>query len=359
MRRGPLDVLFLWGLSLSSYPTHHPSKYDVKSIVESRLEHAHEVFLDLGSSTTTHHYSFIVEPKSKDEASAAVAAVIHQSQFKTLLQRLDLHTNVLIHKLGTGYEDDIFQSLDVDHDSFISFYDFSSWYERAQSLLYENKEHDSIESTKWITARRTIHDFDQTPISPIILRNAIQCAITAPNHRLTEPCRFIHVGPQTLNRFFHMNPVEIAICLDEEHNSEEKESRQVLIDSIQKKLKRWSTIPGWCVVTCKRSSKNKNINKIIDHPPTFFQNETEEEDFAATCCAIQNMMLYLTSQGIGSKWVTGPIMKTGVFAELCGIQEQEEKLVGCIWYGYAKGGLSNAPAVPRRKSVYDVLTDLA
>ena len=68
-------------------------------------------------------------------------------------------------------------------------------------------------------------------------------------------------------------------------------------------------------------------------------------------------MLYLTSQGIGSKWVTDPIMKTRVFAEVCGIQEQE-KLVGCIWYGYAKGGLSNAPAIPRKKSVYDVLTDL-
>jgi hypothetical protein len=71
------------------------------------------------------------------------------------------------------------------------------------------------------------------------------------------------------------------------------------------------------------------------------------------------MMLYLGSQGIGTKWVTGPIMKTAVFQQLCGINPKEEKFVGCIWYGYAKGGLSCAPPIPRKKSVDEVVTHLA
>ena len=62
--------------------------------------------------------------------------------------------------------------------------------------------------------------------------------------------------------------------------------------------------------------------------------------------------------GIGTKWTSGPVQKTQAFADLCGVDTSQERVVGCIWYGFAKEGLVNADPKRRQKGVDDVLTTL-
>jgi nitroreductase len=62
----------------------------------------------------------------------------------------------------------------------------------------------------------------------------------------------------------------------------------------------------------------------------------DREDYAACCCAAQNLMLYLWERGIGTKWTTGGITRDARFYELLGIDATRESVVGLIWYGVPK-----------------------
>jgi len=81
----------------------------------------------------------------------------------------------------------------------------------------------------------------------------------------------------------------------------------------------------------------------------------QREDFKSVSCAVQNFMLSMWSEGIGTKWTDGPIQRTPEFANICNIDLEKEKVAGVIWYGFAKGGLNRAKAKFRAKGVEEVL----
>jgi nitroreductase len=86
--------------------------------------------------------------------------------------------------------------------------------------------------------------------------------------------------------------------------------------------------------------------------------ETEQDDLKSVSCAIQNFMLSMWSEGVGTKWTSGPVQKTQAFADICQVDTAVEKVVGCIWYGYASGGAKYADPRRRKNTVEDVLTQL-
>ena len=77
------------------------------------------------------------------------------------------------------------------------------------------------------------------------------------------------------------------------------------------------------------------------------------EDHAACACAIQNFMLSLAEEGIGSKWMTGalapprPAEAEDVMAAVGA--PAGEKLVGAIWYGTPLGGEGFGRRTRRRR----------
>jgi nitroreductase len=75
----------------------------------------------------------------------------------------------------------------------------------------------------------------------------------------------------------------------------------------------------------------------------------ELDDFKSTSCAVQSPMLSMWSEGIGTKWTSGPVQFTQEFADLCGVDTTKERVAGCIWYGFASGGLVNADPKRRQK----------
>jgi Nitroreductase family/EF-hand domain pair len=223
--------------------------------------------------------------------------------------------------------------LDVDGDGEIDILDFLPWYGQA----VDASRSVSQQFQSLLIGRRTVDYFDQTPVADDVLHRAIQCAIAAPNRRMSEPWRFIQAGPETVAKFAQLNQ-KMRLGMETDDSATRTEPCAPMVD--------WSKIPGWCIVTTKLTPGDETA---------------ELEDYKSTCCAIQNFMLSMWSEGIGTKWTSGPVQKTPEFADLCGIvaiDTSVERVVGCIWYGFAAGGLVNADPKRRVKSVEDVLRRL-
>ncbi|MGD9854975.1 MAG: nitroreductase [Planctomycetaceae bacterium] len=173
-----------------------------------------------------------------------------------------------------------------------------------------------------IRSRRTIEYFQpEVPPREAILR-AIDLARWAPNHKHTEPWRFHLLGPESAAEIVRRNTELVR--------------RDKGDDAAAAKHARWAGVPGWLAVTCD----------VSDDPIR------AEEDYAACCCAAQNLSLALWAEGIGTKWSTGPVTRTPEFARLLGFTPGERRIVGLFWYGYPA-------AIPesRRKPVEEIVDD--
>lgn len=155
-----------------------------------------------------------------------------------------------------------------------------------------------------IRARRTVNAFQPQPVPAELIRAAIDTAVWAPNHKLTEPWRFHLVGPETAAKIVELNASLVAGSKGEK--------------AAEEKRRKWSSVPGWLAVTCPRSA-----NPVRD-----------EEDYAACCCAIQNLSLVLWSHGVGLKWSTGEVTRRREFYELLGLKAEADRIVGLFWYGF-------------------------
>lgn len=167
-----------------------------------------------------------------------------------------------------------------------------------------------------IKSRRSIIEFDMSKSVPrYIFKEAINDAILAPNHFLTEPWRFYRLGKETLEEVFKL-----------------KESNRLIFENK----------PNWLVVTM--SSKYEKNSKLY------------YEDYAACACACQNFMLSLKANDIGSKWVTGALQIEPVDLLKTINAGDNEILVGVIWYGYSS--IEKEKKAPTRKLGINVLTEL-
>jgi nitroreductase len=175
-----------------------------------------------------------------------------------------------------------------------------------------------------LRGRRSIDLFAPDPVPAATLRVAIDVARWAPNHRLTEPWHFYLLGPATLRPIVDL-AVELEIAKKGERAGPIRRARL-------------EAIPGMFVLTSPRSE-----DALL-----------ERENYAACCCAAQNLMLYLWLKGIGVKWTTGGITRQQRFHDVLGIDPAKQSVVGLFWYGVPK-------VVPtqQRRPIEDIVTELA
>ena len=190
-----------------------------------------------------------------------------------------------------------------------------------------------MDAATLLRTRRTINDFH--PALPGgwegAVTRAIEAATCAPNHRRTEPWRFHLLGPEAVGRVCRLNSDLVAEKKGEEAG--------------RKKLERWLAMPGWLVVTRVRGEGEGEGS--MEAPAG-----TTREDYAAVCCAVQNLCLSLHSEGVGTKWTTGPVNFDPRFADAAGLPGREE-VVGTVWFGEA----ARTPPAPRKRlALDDVLT---
>ena len=173
-----------------------------------------------------------------------------------------------------------------------------------------------------IRSRRTTKLFLKQEVSKDLIRDAIEVARWAPNHHVTEPWHFYLMGPEK---------IAASAKLIGDIIRESKSDDDLAVFKEESAL----SMPGWLLVTCRRSEDEL----------------TEREDYAAVCCAVQNMTLYLAEAGIACKWTTGLVTRDPRFFDLMDIDIEKEFVVGLFWYGYPKTLPTQA-----RKDVDDILT---
>ncbi len=181
-----------------------------------------------------------------------------------------------------------------------------------------------------IRARRTTREFADKPVANSDLEKMIEAATWAPNHRSTEPWRFI-----VLSRDGDMRQKVAKIVRDwtfENVKNPNPERRE--------------------------SSSNEAQQEILDAPAFIYvysvqgrNDEMTMENYSATSCAVQNLMLTAESMGIGVGWSTGKPCLSPVGTAIGA--ETDWDIVGALYIGYPSDTL-NRQSEAKRASVDDV-----
>jgi nitroreductase len=157
-----------------------------------------------------------------------------------------------------------------------------------------------------IQARRSHKRFKPGPVDPDKIRVLLDAAVTAPNHRLTEPWGFLVLGP----RARHVYADRKAFLRFGEHMGVEGKAKaeQMIADLL--------AVPVVLGVTQKLDSDAVR----------------REEDYAAVFMAVQNILLAGTALGLGTKIHTGAILHDELFRSALGLNEAE-RLVAVLHMG--------------------------
>lgn len=173
-----------------------------------------------------------------------------------------------------------------------------------------------------IKTRRSHKLFDGTPVPATTVRELLELAIWAPNHKRTEPWRFaVARGPRLAD--LAQASAAVMAPLGEKAAGKIEKTRTMLQGAGAVIAVSYVRSPG--------------------------DPERDREDYAAVACAIQNVMLGVVARGLVSYWTTsGALIGPGLhgFWQL----PAGEDLVGAIVIGGAQVAM---PAM-RQRSVDDV-----
>ena len=169
-----------------------------------------------------------------------------------------------------------------------------------------------MELQEALVSRRTVFRFKPEPVPRDVLEKVFSYGIWAPNHHRTEPWRFVVLGKETketLGRRYG----EIQMGKAPDHVDDE--NRATLVERGYAKFMSKPTIVA---VSCLQDG----------------DEQTQREDYAATCCAMQNVQLAAWEAGIGMQWSTGPISLEEPTYQLLGIDSAKEYIIGFFYMGY-------------------------
>lgn len=180
-----------------------------------------------------------------------------------------------------------------------------------------------------LMGRRTVHKYRPAHLPEGALQRALEAAMMAPNHRLTHPWRFYHVGPQTRLRL--VEDTQRAQALKQGQALSAEQAAKVassLLDA--------SELVAFCQLRSDDSFRAR-------------------EDYATLACAIQNFCLSLWGEGIGSKWSTGQVSRHPDTYTALGVDPAREEIVGFVWVGVPEGAVEKAPPRPSLSAVLTTL----
>ncbi len=185
-----------------------------------------------------------------------------------------------------------------------------------------------MELAELIRSRRSIGKFNDTPVSLDLVRELLESAVYAPNHRLTEPWRFVIASYAAREKYA---AVRRDIVLDFMKGKGEAERQQAAEGTFQK----FMNVPVYLFVIMQRSG----------------DPELEDENYAACCCLIQNFLLLAWNCGLGTTWKT--FKNDPRLRALIGLGENE-RVVGIVHIGYS----AEDERVGVRKPAHERLTIL-
>jgi nitroreductase len=173
-----------------------------------------------------------------------------------------------------------------------------------------------------------VRHFRPEPVPRETIEQLLDCAVRAPNHKLTQPWRFAILTGAARNRFAELRA---GHRLKRFGNPSEPEALAAA-DKIRRETR---DTPVFVVVMSA-----VNPDEI-----------TSEEDYAASMMAVANLMVAAESLGLGTYLKTGGIMRDPAVLELARVPEAF-RVVGIISLGYPAGA-----EPPRRRKPAAELTE--
>jgi nitroreductase len=162
-----------------------------------------------------------------------------------------------------------------------------------------------------IRTRRTIANFRPDPVPAADLERILALGVWAPNHHLTEPWRFAVMGPETQRRLAERYG---EWRMDKAPAEAVERRARIYEESVRKFL----SIPTIIAVAALQEG----------------EEQRRREDYAAVCCAIQNVQLAAWSEGIGVKWSTSAITRDPLTYELLGFDPERFAIIAFLYVGY-------------------------
>lgn len=159
-----------------------------------------------------------------------------------------------------------------------------------------------------IKTRRSVKSFKDTPIGHDVIRELLDTAVWAPNHKMTQPWRFIVLQGEAKNKFAQLRR-EVA------YNKMKDAVETVRTEQANRVYETISKVPTilFAIIT-------------TNEDPTIAQ-----EDYVSCACVVENFMLLAWEKGIGTAWKT--FVDTPAIREFLGIRE-DERVVSTVYIGY-------------------------
>jgi len=170
-----------------------------------------------------------------------------------------------------------------------------------------------------IRTRRTHKMYAGGAIDDATLRELVELATWAPNHNFTEPWRFYVVRGVALEAMRQA----VAASFDAIAKPGDADLTRKLQQKRDKLGRRLDTTGAVIVVTWSRSPADE---------------ATDREDYAATCCAIQNLLLGAHARGLGALWSTGGVLMTPTMRRFYGVDAGAD-IAGVVFLGHVAAEL--------------------
>lgn len=184
---------------------------------------------------------------------------------------------------------------------------------------------ESLEVREAIHTRRSVGRVRQDEVPDEAVREILESAVHAPNHKLTEPWE-LHVFSGKGRGRLARARAELARIQAEEEGEDEEGMISGRVSRERKKAFRAPVI----IAVISKAGRGE---------------EETLENYAACCCAAQNMQLAAHGMGLGSIWRTGAAAYHPYMREFFGL-EDGDRIVAYLYIGYPDVELRSRRRVP-------------
>jgi nitroreductase len=161
-----------------------------------------------------------------------------------------------------------------------------------------------------IQRRTSVRRFRPDPVPRETIERLLECAVHAPNHKLTQPWRFAVLTGAARARLAEIRARHRSKRYTDPESAEARSGAE--------KVRREALeTPAFIVVMCAVNSDEL----------------TREEDYASAMMAIENLMIAAQSLGLGTYLRTGGVMRLPELAELVSLAEGF-RVVGIVSLGF-------------------------
>ncbi len=172
-----------------------------------------------------------------------------------------------------------------------------------------------------IARRASTRSFTPDAVPRPLIERLLAAAVRAPNHKLTEPWRFAVLTGASARRFAELRRTHRSTRFPDPAAPEAAKA-------IDKTYREARDTPAFVIVMCAESADPVR----------------QEEDFAATMMATENLLIAATAEGLGTYVRTGGIMRDPAVCELAQAPPGH-RIVAIVSLGYLA-----EPQQPRRRS---------